>query len=176
MCWSTSLRTRNNRSHSAVLLRTSSYSYCRTFRTPTTQYCLMILARRCHQTALVKYVETYERNPGSRKRKIHACAKYSSSCSLHEKGVFMLTWPCFCPLHTVSAWVQHGFRSWVPETEGATYGFRRLSETMLKVWICAYRKKSVCLINPQIANANFARFLIGTKLSLNFACERSTQS
>ena len=39
-----------------VILRTSSYSYCRTFRTPTTQYCIMILARRGHQTALVQYM------------------------------------------------------------------------------------------------------------------------
>ncbi len=60
------------------------------------------------------------------------------------KGVFMLSWPCFCPAHGFSM-AQHGFRSWLPETEGTTYGFRRLSETMLKV--CACRKKSVCL-NP----------------------------
>ena len=46
----------------------SGTTYCPTFRTPTTQYCIMILARRGHQTALVQYVETYKRNSGSRKR------------------------------------------------------------------------------------------------------------
>ncbi len=66
-CAEVNVHTRYNRLYSAVLLRTSSYSYCRTFRTPTTQYCIMILARRGHQTALVQYVETYEWNSGSRK-------------------------------------------------------------------------------------------------------------
>ena len=113
LCWSTSSRTKHNRLYSAVLQRTSYYSYCRTFRTPTTQYSIMILARRGHQTAQVQYVETYEGNSGSRKR--NPCVRKLSKLNFSAwKGRFHVEFAMFSPLHTVSAWVQHGFWSWVP--------------------------------------------------------------